>query len=323
MSEVYVESEFAPLRTVVLARSEVAVPASAASSDDMRFLPADSLLRNPVGGDMRDLDPARQARWEREREAFRAVLERYGVLVHRPRALTAAEKAAAGADGYANFFARDPFFTVGRHVVEASMRFLHRRREVLPLRPVMLDHVYPADCTYVAVPVPEVAAPDDPALGPGPFLEGGDVLVLGDRVFVGTSGLASNPLGIRWLDKLLTPHGYTVETVRLHERMLHLDCALGLVREGLLIVCEEALPDGLPEALKDWDRITVDLERATLLATNGLPLGPDVYVTDPAFAFVGERVESFGVRVEYVDFSITRSLGGSFRCSTQPLLRRF
>ncbi|MES9554009.1 MULTISPECIES: arginine deiminase family protein [unclassified Streptomyces] len=322
VSEVYVESEFAPLRTVVLARSEVSIPASAMSSDDLRFLSAESRKEIAVGGDMKDFAPERQARWEGEREAFRTVLERHGIQVHRPRPLTPVEKATAG-DGYANFFARDPFFTVGNQVVEASMRLLHRRREVLPLREVMRDHVYPSDCGYVAVPMPEVAAPDDPTLGPGPFLEGGDVLVLGKKVFVGTSGLASNPLGIQWLAKFLAPYGYTVEKVRLHRRILHLDCALGFIREGLLVACEEALLDGIPDPLKEWERITVDLDQATSLATNGLPLGPDVYVTDPEFSFVGREIEKFGVHVEYVDFSITRSLGGSFRCSTQPLLRKF
>ncbi|MES9588592.1 dimethylarginine dimethylaminohydrolase family protein [Streptomyces sp. NPDC086796] len=322
VSEVYVESEFAPLRTVVLARSEVSIPASAMSSDDLRFLSAESRKEIAVGGDMKDFAPERQARWEGEREAFRTVLERHGIQVHRPRPLTPVEKATAG-DGYANFFARDPFFTVGNQVVEASMRLLHRRREVLPLREVMRDHVYPSDCGYVAVPMPEVAAPDDPTLGPGPFLEGGDVLVLGKKVFVGTSGLASNPLGIQWLAKFLAPYGYTVEKVRLHRRILHLDCALGFIREGLLVACEEALLDGIPDPLKEWERITVDLDQATSLATNGLPLGPDVYVTDPEFSFLGREIEKFGVHVEYVDFSITRSLGGSFRCSTQPLLRKF
>ncbi|MFF4170584.1 dimethylarginine dimethylaminohydrolase family protein [Streptomyces sp. NPDC001744] len=322
MDEVYVESEFAPLRTVVLARSEVSIPSSAVSSDGLRFLPPEARDSISAGGDMRDFAPERQARWEKEREAFRAVLERYGARVLRPRPLTPAEKAADG-DGYANFFVRDPFFTVGDQVVEGSMRLLHRRREVLPLREVMRDHVYPADCAYVAVPVPEVAAPGDPTLGPGPFLEGGDVLVLGRKVFVGVSGLASNALGVRWLAKFLAPHGYTVETVRLHERVLHLDCALGLVREGLLVACEEALPDGVPDALAGWERITVDLDRASSLAVNGLPLGPDAYVTDPEFSFLGREIEKHGVHVEYVDFSVTRSLGGSFRCSTQPLLRTY
>ncbi|MEV0585258.1 arginine deiminase family protein [Nonomuraea sp. NPDC050310] len=322
MSEVFVESEFAPLRVVVLAQSEVALPASARSSPDLRFLPADALAANPVGQDMRTGAPDRQAAWEREREAFRAVLERHGVRVVRPRLLTEPEKAEAGADGYANFFARDPFFTVGDQVIEGSMRFRHRRHEVLPVRDVMRAEVYPADCGYVAVPVPEIPEPGDPTLGPGPFLEGGDVLVLGRHVLVGSSGLASNALGARWLTKHLAPHGYTVELVRLHERILHLDCALGLIRDGLLVVCEEALPGGLPRVLRDWERVEVDFEQATRLAANGLPLGPGHYVTDPAFAFLGEELERRGVAVEYVDFAVTRSLGGSFRCSTQPLLRR-
>ncbi|MFI6869134.1 dimethylarginine dimethylaminohydrolase family protein [Nocardia sp. NPDC050406] len=322
MTEIFVESEFAPLRTVVAAQSEVAIPASVQDSPDMRFLPEDSLRLNPIGQDMRDGAPERQAAWEREREALCAVLARHGVRVLRPRMLTEAEKAAAGDDGYANFFARDPFFTIGNHVIEASMRFRHRRTEVLPMRDIMREQVYPADCGYVAVPMPEIAEPGDPTLGPGPFLEGGDVLVLGEQVLVGVSGLASNALGAQWLAKYLAPHGYTVEVVRLDERILHLDCALGLIRPGLLVVCEQALLDGLPETLRDWRRITVDFDAATRLATNGLPLGPDVYVTDPEFAFLGEKLEDHGVRVEYVDFAITRSLGGSFRCSTQPLLRR-
>ncbi|MEU3271425.1 hypothetical protein ABZ639_11295 [Saccharomonospora sp. NPDC006951] len=321
MDEVYVESEFAPLRTVVLARSEVAIPISAATSADSRFL-AEGWQRNPVGKDMRDGAPERQAAWERERDRFREVLEAHGVRVLRPRPLSDREKAEAGEDGYANFFARDPFFTIGDQVIEASMRFRHRRREVLPIRDVLLDHVLPSECGYVALPMPEIPEPGDATLGGGPFLEGGDVLVLGSHVFVGDSGLASNRLGARWLAKYLAPHGYTVERVRLHERILHLDCALGLVREGLLVVCEEALLDGVPSILADWDRVPVSFEEATALATNGLPLDPGSYVTDPAFAGVGERLAARGIHVEYVDFSITRSLGGSFRCSTQPLLRR-
>ncbi|WP_232835771.1 dimethylarginine dimethylaminohydrolase family protein [Actinocorallia populi] len=314
------ENEFAPLRTVVLAQSEVCIPASALKDPDMRFLPqgADALR---FTGDLREADPRRQAAWEAEREAFAAVLRRHGVEVLRPRLLTPAEKSAAEDRGYANFFARDPFFTVGEHVIEGSMRFRHRRGEVLPMRGVFGEHVYPANGSYVAVPVPEVAAPDDPSLGPGPFLEGGDVLVLGRHVFVGASGLASNTLGADWLRKYLAPCGYTVEQVRLHETILHLDCALGLVREGLMVVCEEALLDGIPRVLRTWDRVPVSLADAGRLATNGLPLSPEAYVTDHEFDGIGEQLEHRGVTVEYVDFSITRSLGGAFRCSTQPLHR--
>ncbi len=322
-TDIFVESEFARLRTVVLAQSELAISeAMMRNPHESAFLPED--IRNgadlPVGRDFGEAFPDRQRAWEQERENLASVLQRHGVEVLRPRKLTALEKSSAGKDGYSNFFVRDPFFTVGDFVIEGSLRFLHRRNEILPVRPIFEVRVYPYACQYVAVPRPELGSQTD--LGPGPFLEGGDVLVLGQHVFVGSSGLASNALGARWLAKLLKPAGYTVELVRLRPDILHLDCALGLIRDGLIVVCEDALIDGVPDRLASWERIRVSLHEAATLATNGLPLSPDVYVTDPAFAHIGEQLARHGVTVEYVDFRISRSFGGSFRCSTQPLLRR-
>ncbi|WP_156740697.1 hypothetical protein [Occultella aeris] len=55
----------------------------------------------------------------------------------------------------------------------------------------------------------------------------------------------------------------------------------------------------------------MSLSDAALLATNGLPLSPDVYVTDPEFRRIGDQLERHRVVVEYVDFAITRSFGGA------------
>ncbi|WP_343745308.1 arginine deiminase-related protein [Chitinophaga sp.] len=320
---IFVESEFAPLRTVVLAESEFGMP-KVQREEDLKFLTPEARaeLHTKTGMDYGDAYPQNQQAWIKEREAFKDVLLKHGVEVLRPRRLTAAEKKAGGDNGYANFFSRDPFFTVGNLVIEGSLRLLHRRMEVLPMRDIMLERVYPETCIYVAAPRPEVAAADDATHGPGPFIEGGDVLVLDKHIFVGSSGLASNALGARWLEKMLQPYGYTLEIVRLQPDILHLDCALGLIKDGLMVVCEAAFKDGIPEKLRSWDRIDVTYTETTNLATNGLPLSPEVYVTDPVFRHIGDQIARRGITVEYVDFHITRSLGGSFRCSTQPLLRK-
>ncbi|WP_423735799.1 dimethylarginine dimethylaminohydrolase family protein [Chitinophaga caseinilytica] len=320
---IYVESEFARLQTVVLAESEFGFP-EVPRPEDLRFLTPEAReeVQQFRGRDHAEALPDVHHAWELEREALKRTLEKYGVKVLHPRKLLPEEKQAAGVDGYSNFFARDPFFTVGNSVVEGSMRFLHRRNEVLPIRAIMEQEVMPEDCHYVAVPRPAIAAPGDATLGPGPFLEGGDVLVLGKKVLVGNSGLASNALGARWLQKYLGHWGYDVEMTRLHPDILHLDCALGLIREGLMVICEEAFLDGVPSILRNWTSIPVDLSETGLLITNGLPLSSTVYITDPAFARIGEQVAAHGVTVEYIDFRISRSFGGSFRCSTQPLLRR-
>lgn len=320
---VHVDSEFAGLRTVVLARSEFRAP-DVIRPDDPILRPLGAQDRRAVltmqGKEHAEAFPERQRAWETERENFKTVLERHGVEVLRPRLMTEAEKAAAGTAGYGNFFVRDPWFTVGANVIEGNPRFRHRRLEVLPSRPVLRERALPGTAAYVAAPTPELADGDG-SDGPGPFIEGGDVLVLGTHVFVGFSGLASDPAGFQWLRQFLEPQGFTVEQVPLRPHVLHLDCALGLIREGLLLVCEERLTAGLPAVLRDWDRIAVSEEEAVALGTNGLPLSSEVYVTDPAFSRIADQLEHRGVHVEYVDFAITRSFGGSFRCSTQPLTR--
>jgi glycine amidinotransferase len=279
------------------------------------------ILESLYGKEHADVFPERQRAWERERAQFATVLERYEVDVLRPRLLTRWEKAAAGPMGYSNSFVRDPWFTIGSFVIEGSLRFLHRRAEVLASRPIFQERVYPANCTYVSVPGPEIVPLDADSGGPGPFIEGGDVLIYDKRVFVGISGRASTQLGARWLEKLLAPHGYTIEVVPLRSNVLHLDCALGLVREGLLVACEELMPRGIPAVLRDWERIAATPDEAAALGTNGLPVSPDVYVTDPVFKRIGDEIAARGVHVEYVDFTISRSFGGAFRCSTQPLRR--
>lgn len=147
-------------------------------------------------------------------------------------------------------------------------------------------------------------------------------MVLDKTVFVGNSGQASNHNGFLWLKSYLSHWDYKVIEVPLKKDVLHLDCALSLVRDGLMIVCEEALLNGIPEPLKNWDRISVPYMDIAHLAVNGLPINESTYILDPQFEYIAEQLKARGIVVEYVDFKISRSLGGSFRCSTQPLERK-
>ncbi|MGR6905226.1 dimethylarginine dimethylaminohydrolase family protein [Lysinibacillus sp. BSL11] len=322
MTNIFVKSEFAPLKRVVMAQSEFAFPAKEAPPDD-EFLTEETLALyasvDTLGKNFKDVFPERQQQWELERANLKKVLEKYGVEVQVPRRLTDYEKEVGKEDGYSNFFVRDPFFTIGHFLIEGSLRFPHRRNEILPVRNLLVQEANENQCFYVSIPKPDMADGFDSEAGP--FIEGGDVLVLDKTIFVGNSGLASNKNGVQWLRNLASNFDYTVVEVPLHPTILHLDCALSLVREGLMIVCEEALIDGIPEQLRDWDKIHVSLEDAAKLATNGLPNNEKVYITDKEFTWIGEQLAKRGITVESVDFTISRSLGGSFRCSTQPLLR--
>ncbi|MBK8047087.1 MAG: hypothetical protein IPK16_08165 [Anaerolineales bacterium] len=60
------------------------------------------------------------------------------------------------------------------------------------------------------------------------------------------TAFGSSELGYRWLKSYLGPQGYDVEHVPLTEDILHLDVALSVPRPGLIIVCPDVMPKGVP-----------------------------------------------------------------------------
>ena len=301
---VYTESEFAPLKRVILSQSEQAP--SQKSDSGMGIL---SILM------------------ERERANLKTLLEYYGAEVIMPRRLTGYEKEAASSPdgptnggGMTNFYSRDPFAVIGDNIIELNLRSRERRYEVLTARDILAAESVKNNCRYVSMPRIDISQGTDG--GPGPFLEGGDILLLGKTVYVGQSDWGSNENGFQWLKSYLSTFGYQCRAVRIQGNIAHLDCVISLVRDGLMIVCEDCLPDGLPEEFASWDKILVPSEAADRLAVNGLSINEEVYVTDTAFReTVGKELEKRGIHVEYLDFRITRTFKGSFRCSTNPLLR--
>lgn len=93
---IYVESEFAPLHTVVLAESEFGMP-KVQREEDLKFLTPEARadLHTKTGMDYGDAYPENQQAWIKERDAFKTLLLKHGVEVLRPRRLTAAEKKPA------------------------------------------------------------------------------------------------------------------------------------------------------------------------------------------------------------------------------------
>ena len=323
MKKTNVMSEFSPLKSVILAQSEFCFPDDTVEEMATSFLTKENeqLAKDNGGKTIAEIDPDLQLEWEQEKQAMQSLLESYGVEVLRPRLLTDYEKQEAKASGfgYSNFFSRDPFFTIGSFVIEGNLNFMHRRKEILPIRPVLHKWLDQYGGIYLAAPQPDTSLGQ--ASQEGPFIEGGDVLVLGKTVFVGYSGLASNTAGIQWLSRLLEPFGYEVIPVRLHPHILHLDCALSFLKQGVMIVCEGAFLDGLPNQLANWEKIPVTLEEASYLLTNGLPISEEVYVTDGAFKELIPKIEAHGIKVETLSYRVSRIFGGSFRCTTQALIR--
>lgn len=285
--------------------------------DSQRWLlpEGDRVGRAHKGKRLLDVDPDRAYRIERQVDALAELVAREGVTVHRPQRLEGEERTFMAPNGEgAQLFPRDGMIVVGDHVIDASLRLRCRQRERFGLRPIIQQVVQQRRARWSSVPLGSPAAVD------GPFLEGGDTLLNGREVYVGISGCASDLAGVDWLQALLG-ETYRVLAVAMKSNVLHLDCALALIKPGLLVYCPEKLIDGLPMSLRGWDKISVSVDEANLLATNALVLEEGRAIVDADNGRVIEELRKRGIEVIPLPFDGPIWTGGGLRCAHHPLVR--
>lgn len=137
-------------------------------------------------------------------------------------------------------------------------------------------------------------------------LEGGDVLRVGDRVFVGITA-RTNRAGAQQLREILSAHGYRCTPIPL-DHTLHLKSDLNLVGDDTLVVT--AVLAGHPE-LAGYRKIVVDPEEsyaANLLRVNDRLLMPRGYPR------LRDRLCATGVEVVELDVSEARKMDGGLTC---------
>jgi N-dimethylarginine dimethylaminohydrolase len=271
--------------------------------------------REHAGRRLVDIDPEWAHRIERQVDDLAALVAREGVTVHRPERLRGAERTFLASNGEgAQLFPRDGMIVIGEHVIDASLRLLCRQRERYGLRPTIQRMVGERGARWSSVPL------GSPACVDGPFLEGSDTLLNGHQVYVGMSGCASDMAGIDWLQALLGG-AYRVIPVALRSNVQHLDCALALVKPGLLIWCAEMLVDGLPTSLRDWEAIAVSREEASRFAADGLVLEEGRVIGGADNARVIGELRKRKIDVIPVPFDGPIRAGGGLRSAHHPLWR--
>lgn len=271
--------------------------------------------RKHVGQRLLDIEPEWARKMERQADALAEFVASQGVTVHRPERLRDPERTFLAPNGMGmQLFPRDPMIVVGDHVIETSLRIQCRQRERFGLRAHIQKVALERGAKWSTVPFGWLNAVD------GPFLEGGDTLLNGYEVYVGMSGCASDMAGVDWLQALLGDR-YRVIPVALRSDVLHLDCALALIKPGLLVWCPEKLIDGLPMSLRDWDAITVSKDEANRLATNGLILEEGRMIVDSDNKRVIDELRKRRMDIVPLAFDGPIRVGGGMRCAHHPLLR--
>jgi dimethylargininase len=137
-------------------------------------------------------------------------------------------------------------------------------------------------------------------------LDGGDVLRVGRRLFVGRSG-RTNEEGCRQLRALAGPLGYAVEPVPV-DGCLHLKSAVTAVAPGTLLINPAWVA---PRAFADFELIEVDAREPH--AANALLAGTSVLYAD-GFPHTTERLLAAGIDVRLLDLSEIAKAEGAVTC---------
>jgi len=324
MNEVWVGAEWASLKEAIVGvAANVTVPQW---TDEYEFAPQEEqrFVRQHGGKLLSEVAPQRHHRMSEQLDQLADFLQEAGIQVHRPRIISEDEDQflAHIRNCRQQLFPRDPIIVIGNNVIEGSLRDPMERKSRWAIRDLLFSEngVSRYAMKFVAIPEPQPVITNS-GFGPGPFLEGGDVMVCGHRIFVGMSGHASNDWGMKCLQQCLGAD-YELIKVPLSSSVLHLDCALSLPREGLAIACIDAMPEGLPGYFADWDVIEVSLEEASYLACNGMVIDENHYLCAAEHPRVADALSHAGQQVSVIEFDAVSTMGGGLRCAHHPLLRQ-
>ena len=139
-------------------------------------------------------------------------------------------------------------------------------------------------------------------------LEGGDVLRIGRRLFVGLTQ-RSNAEGVRQLAAILAPHNYEVIAVPV-TGCLHLKSAVTYLGRNTLLA-KRAWFDAVPLAGHEW----IDVDPAESHAANALALGGTV-IFPASFPRTRARIEARGFSVTPIDISELQKAESGLTCSS-------
>jgi len=274
------------------------------------------------GRDVKEVAPELFAEFSAQIQGAIDLLRDHGVTVHVAGEISEANRRfPRGEDhGVATGWMRDPFVTIGDNVIELAPRSLFHRRQRFAIREILAASM-DRGARYFAQPD---GGADDSRDEPGwGYLEGGDIFVLGRRILVGHSGGCSNPEGARWLQHVLGP-GYEVRMVPVDPMFPHLDCVMMTPREGVVVASLEALPQGLPDFMADWDVVDVPKELAKAhMACNNLVLNDQTVVvpSEEPLDLVADALTARHFEVIRIPYRVPCMAGGSFRCAHQPMVR--
>tara|TARA_Y100001935_G_C17309282_1_gene514626 strand:+ start:62 stop:976 length:915 start_codon:yes stop_codon:yes gene_type:complete len=303
MLNINIENEYSRLKTVILGIADnIGNPPSESDAFDPRSLHHIKNNTYPLEEDLK-----------KEVEIFKKKLYKHNVEVLRPKNINDCNQ----------IFVRDLGFVVS-NIFFLSNIVPNRQDEIEGIKEI-LNHI-----NVGVIKLPEFM-----------HIEGGDIVVHNDKVFIGTYSkkdysskitARTNIESINYLKRIISnkeiiPIDIKKSNKNIFENTLHLDCCFQTISEDKAIVC----PDGFMKEedveylFKLFGKKNIFLasrEEAFMLTSNIFVISPEIIVSHSKFKRLNQWLESKDVLVERVDYSNVSKMSGLFRCSTLPLTRK-
>lgn len=153
-------------------------------------------------------------------------------------------------------------------------------------------------------------------------VEGGDVFVHGENIFVGITKYSTNIEGFNFLKKYLNPLGFKCIPIRCSDNVLHLDCRFNIISLNMALIYKEDIhPSDVKKLEKSFSLINLTRKELYLLSANVLVLSPKEIISNTRSKRLNYLLRKEGFEIIEVDYSEITKMSGSFRCTTLPLVR--
>ena len=329
MSKVNVYSEFGKLKEIVVGRpldkEDLILEWEKGMDEEFSWMKKETFdaVKANAGKPWSEVEPELFEKINTQIRNFQDKLREHGVIVHEVPKLEHGDRNYLN-KGIEQLFPRDVWCTAGNTVICSSLRMPHKRKQYITMNPFYTKLMAEGEITYLQAPQAstDVLSPrKEKANKENILLDGGDFVVNGKEIYLG-QGHGSNALGAKFAQSILGDE-FKVIPVKLSDSALHLDCTIALIKPGLGIICWEFLADKseLPETLRDWTWIEATKEEADWLAVNGISIGDNTYFADPSNPRIVEELRKHDVNVVEIPYDGLTTLGGSLRCSSQPIYR--
>ncbi|ATA88924.1 hypothetical protein CAPN001_03000 [Capnocytophaga stomatis] len=248
-----------------------------------------------------------------EMEAFKTVLEKYGVTVYRPEII----------ENCNQIFTRDIGFVIDDIFIKANI-LPDRENEYQAIEYI----VNQIEKSKVVIPPDEV------------HIEGGDVMPWNDHIFIGTYKgsdyknyitARTNMQGVQFIkdlfpNKIVKEFDLVKSNLEARDNALHLDCCFQPVGRNKGIIYksgfrEEADYVYLLELFGKENLFHITRDEMYHMYSNIFSIAPDVVVSEQKFTRLNNWLRDNGFVVEEIPYYEISKQEGLLRCSTLPLIR--